>query len=80
MTAITAHSRQKRSRRKSVALFRLNTPHTARNAAEPPAKQRKSAAFIEKALDGKIIVLDKFTWHRYNNDKKTWKGAILFNE
>ena len=26
-------------------------------------KQRKSAAFIEKALDGKIIMLDKFTWH-----------------
>ena len=48
MTAITAHSRQKRSRRKSVALFRLNTPHTARNAAGWQAKQRKSAAFIEK--------------------------------
>ena len=63
MTAITAHSRQKRSRRKSVALFRLNTPHTARNAGEPPAKRRKRAAFIEKALDGKIIMLDKFTWH-----------------
>jgi len=61
MTAITAHSRQKRSRRKSVALFRLNTPHTARNGGEQPAKQRKSAAFIEKALDGKIIMLDKFT-------------------
>ena len=63
MTAITAHSRQKRSRRKSVALFRLNTPHTARNAGEQPVKQRKSAAFIEKALDGKIIMLDKFTWY-----------------
>ena len=48
MTAITARSRQKRSRRKSVALFRLNTPHTARNAAGRQAKQRKSAAFIEK--------------------------------
>ena len=79
MTAITAHSRQKRNRQKSVALFHC-LPHTARNAGEPPAKQRKSAAFIEKALDGKIIMLDKFTWQRYNNDKKTWKGAILFNE
>ena len=63
MTAITAHSRQKRSRRKSVALFRLNTPHTARNAAGRQARRRKSAAFIEKALDGKMIMLDKFTWH-----------------
>lgn len=80
MTAITAHSRQKRSRRKSVALFRLNTPHTARNAAGRQARQRKSAAFMEKTPDGKIIVVDKFTWQRYNNDKKTWKGAILFNE
>lgn len=80
MTAITAHSRQKRSRRKSVALFRLNTPHTARNAAGWQARRRKSAVFIEKALDGKIIALDKFTWQRYNNDKETWKGAILFNE
>jgi len=43
-------------------------------------KQRKSAAFMEKTPDGKIIALDKFTWQRYNNDKKTWKGAILFNE
>lgn len=48
MTAITAHSRQKRSRRKSVALFRLNTPHTARNAAGWQARRRKSAVFIEK--------------------------------
>ena len=80
MTAITAHSRQKRSRRKSVALFRLNTPHTARNAAGWQARQLKSAAFIEKAQGGKIITLDKFTWQRYNNDKKTWKWAILFNE
>ena len=80
MTAITAHSRQKSSRRKSVALFRLNTPHTARNTGEQPAKQRKSAAFMEKTPDGKIIALDKFTWQRYNNDKKTWKEAILFNE
>ena len=32
-------------------------------------RQRKSAAFIEKTQGGKIIVLDKFTWHRYNNDK-----------
>ena len=60
---MTAHSRQKRSRRKSVALFRLNTPHIARNAAGQPVKQRKSAVFIEKALDGKIIMLDKFTWY-----------------
>jgi len=35
---------------------------------------------MEKTPDGKIIVLDKFTWQQYNNDKKTWKGAILFNE
>ena len=79
MTAITAHSRQKRSRRKSVALFHC-LPHTAQNAAGRQARQRKSAAFIGKAQGGKIITLDKFTWQRYNNDKKTWKGAILFNE
>ena len=30
--------------------------------SEEEAKQRKSAAFMEKALDGKIIMLDKFTW------------------
>lgn len=79
MTAITAHSRQKRNRQKSVALFHC-LPHTARNAAGRQARQRKSAAFMEKTPDGKIIALDKFTWQRYNNDKKTWKGAILFNE
>ena len=48
MTAITAHSRQKRSRRKSVALFRLNTPHTARNAAGQQAWRRRRTAFMEK--------------------------------
>ncbi len=62
MTAITAHSRQKRNRQKSVALFHC-IPHTAQNAAGRQAKRRKRAAFIEKALDGKIIMLDKFTWH-----------------
>ena len=31
---------------------------------------------MEKTHDGKIIVIDKFTWQRYNNDKKTWKGAF----
>jgi hypothetical protein len=51
-----------------------------RNAAGRQARQRKSAAFMEKTPGGKIIALDKFTWQRYNNDKKTWKGAILFNE
>ena len=60
MTAITAHSRQKRSRRKSVALFRLNTPHTARNAGEPPANRRKSAAFIEKLHICMETVIEKF--------------------
>ena len=30
---------------------------------------------MEKTPDGKIIALDKFTWQRYNNDKKTWKGG-----
>ena len=49
-------------------------------AAGRQARQRKRAAFREKTLDGKIIMFDKFTWQRYNNDKKTWKGAILFNE
>ena len=80
MTALAAQQPPKRSRRKSVALFRLNTPHTARNAAGRQARRRKSAAFMEKTPDGKIIALDKFTWQRYNNDKKTWKGAIPFNE
>lgn len=47
MTAITAHSRQKRNRQKSVALFHC-LPHTVRNAAGRPARQRKSAACIEK--------------------------------
>ncbi len=31
---------------------------TARNAAE----RRRGVAFIEKAQDGKTMVLDKFTW------------------
>ena len=60
MTAITAHSRQKRSRRKSVALFRLNTPHTARNAAGRQAKRRKSAAFIERLHICMETVIEKF--------------------
>ena len=58
----------------------LERENTERDAAGRQAKQRKSAAFMEKTHDGKIIVLDKFTWHWYNNDKKTWKGAFLFNE
>ena len=60
MTAITAHSRQKRSRRKSVALFRLNTPHTARNVAGQQARQRKSAVFIEKLHICMETVIEKF--------------------
>ena len=60
--------------------FSLPCPIQRRNAAGRQARQRKSAAFMEKTPDGKIIALDKFTWQRYNNDKKTWKGAILFNE
>ena len=59
--------------------FSLPAPYSEerRRAASEAAK---SAAFMEKTPDGKIIALDKFTWQRYNNDKKTWKGAILFNE
>ena len=59
--------------------FRLTAPYSEKRS-RAQARQRKSAAFIEKTPDGKIIMLDKFTWQQYNNDKKTWKGAILFNE
>ena len=44
------------------------------------AKRRKGAVFIEKVQDCKKQMFDKFTWRLYNGDKKTWKGAFLFNE
>lgn len=61
MIAIAAQQLPKRNRRKAVALFHC-LPHTARDAAGRQVKRRKSAAFIEKTSDGKIIMFDKFTW------------------
>ena len=40
--------------------FRLTARHTAQNAGEPPAKRRKSAAFIEKLHICMETVIEKF--------------------